>query len=155
MTRTPRNRQASVRARGRARERHARLRRAARATGVAIVFALSTFAGFGTEPTAVRPIEVAESFEPRPFAISFAVRQEIARAREARRIALAAQTAWEGTAALAYAAPTVPTAPGPAAPSDPLERFDDLTDGAVALAAPVAAVPVPTMRPGDVGRIAP
>ena len=125
-------------------ERARRVRRAARATTVATVFALSAVAGFGIEETAVRPSERAEGFAPRPFAMSYAVREEIARAREARRIALAAAPVWDAVAPLAYDAPPEPTT------RDALDRFDAFVGDAVALAPAAALVPIPLMRPGGV-----
>ena len=105
------------------------------------MFTLSAIAGFGTEPTAIRPSETADTFAPRPFAISYAVRQEIARAREERQVALAAAPAWRTVAPLAYSAQADEPAPV-------TDRFDAFVGDAVALAPGGAAVPVPIMRPG-------
>lgn len=116
--------------------------RAARATGVAVVFTLSAVAGFGLDETSVRPAEMAGGFEPRPFAMSYAVRQEIERARESRRVALAAEAAWSTVSPLAYDA--VPE------PRKPTDRFDALVGGTLALTPGEEDVPVPVMRPGGV-----
>lgn len=137
--------------------RRGRVRGGARASVVAATFALSMFAGFGVEPTAVRPTEIAPGFEPRPYAMTYAVRQAVAERR--RAIAEAARVATAQTPRSARTAAMRASAFAPAETStSPVDRFDAVLGATVAFAprpsaAPGPSVPLPLMRP--VGTAAP
>ena len=131
-----------------------RIRAAARATGVASIFALSAMAGFGTEPPASRPVQIADNFTPRPYAMSYAVREAVAKARANSQFAgvVEALEARREPAA-APASVSVPVvAYGETGADDrarALGRFDAFVAGTLALdaSADIPAPPVPTMRP--------
>ena len=138
-----------------------RIRVAARATGVATVFALSAMAGFGTEPPATRPALVAKDFTPRPYAMSYAVREAVAQARagrqfagvlealEARRTPATIEAPALSIASSVTTASASVSAYGGTAEADDraaaLDRFDAFVAGTLAL--DVSATPIPTMRP--------
>ena len=133
-----------------------RIRAAARATGVASVFALSALAGFGTGPTATRPAETATDFMPRPYAMSYAVREAVAQARANRQFAgvVEALDARGGLAEPIAPVPVVAYGPaGAESQGDALDRFDAFVGGTLALGGEASGdgdgfdLPVPTMRP--------
>ena len=159
MTRGLRSGQASDRASGAsappAAPFAARIRVAARATGAAAVFSLSALAGFGTEPTAVRPVALAPGFEPRPYAMAYAVREAVAQARAERQfVGVVAALERRATPEAPDPVPVVAYRASAPDASSTLDRFDAFVAGTLALdAAP--DVPVPTMRPVGPNVIAP
>ena len=140
MTRGRRDGQARAAARGAAIA--SRLRTALRATGVAAIFTLSAFAGFGADPIATRPTETAAGFAPRPYAMAYAVREAVAQARADRQFAGVV----DALEASREPAPVPVVAYGETDRTDALDRFDAFVGGTLASARDTPG-PVPFMRP--------